>query len=1193
MSNSFDNNNTAYLAIRAFVDRLIEIKDSGDSQADQRVQAAGARTTLTAELGSENDASFIISVLFNHQAYIASAGPNPDDVAGNTQTRLIDATLQRSTRWTRRRNIAAPLLTANFGNFAVNTGMVEMGPGSAQSFLTKEATFFDTLRIPDSLDTYQDVITFYNSMGPDNYYRLLIHNIANYAHTLKNGSETYGPSSADLNDAYKGLVYFLTQATESAASGDTYHNDVFNITLYDLGLLIQISNSQDFIPRDEDPATLSNKSIHALQRVEDSIDASFLFGEENQDIPAPDRSFPGAQEQTIREGQDIIEGLLAREQCVLSHLTPRILARSEIEDSRNQDNIIMLNDTRSDELVGRITGRPQIVDFFNLSSDEISLLMPRIAIYKHLFTRDGSGRLEEVPVGEGGLREFKFDTFFDPDDIAKITNTGRGRGRGIGLKSLSWDFEGTNPEEIISFLKCDMSFFVQNVEDLFPRDVATTPDLFTSNSGELPLIQLFAAGLGGDGDDPAAEALNFSIKLLVGWQLDSRVQNNLSSARLGRLKEIVDFTSIWLELKMYEHNIDFGDDGTCTLNLSFFAGIDAHMNNETMNVLKVGSAQQGGNLGAALIARAVEEQGVTPEAVTSRRSGARTCLPGEEHIDGGGSGADDDELSPQEVATITSIRAYAGSNENVFNNYRTLFNRITNSGHVYKLTIDREAFISEVLGDPDDESEETLQERAQEAMKNLWPDRGAPDIPGFESENSADVNEDAGIEAFRVLTQYMSIDNLTTLGFDLEREEYTNRAFNQALQSARDQAVEMDDTEALQHLAEFNYQEQINLALAERLIDNETYSFNFIRLGNLLDALIQGLKETEGTSINVRQDMFRFISTLNQYRNHRGVIQGVNYSDILISVNSFREFFIEKIVRRLRTNFPLRDFIIDLVTKFSYASSIRQCDDLATAGRISTPAISVIQASPRALIDETATGGLYRDLTDLLTSALTGGSAPSDLVEIPELVDFFIIGSSTSTITPLDEADTDPTDQFARPGETIASPWAQADARRGVHHIYIGSDRSIVKNINFRRDQIPGLREARIVRGGGFNLSVFREKYDISLTLFGTPFIYPGTFIFLSTETIGLGFGDSPYSASRLLGLGGYYFVNKVSNRIDSEGGYETTVEATWNAFADGLDEHGCQAPAVQVVPSSALFDIVRATETAIGVASSVPGHNI
>ena len=1191
MSNSFDNNNTAYLAIRAFVDRLIEIKDSGDSQADQRVQAAGARTTLTAELGSENDASFIISVLFNHQAYIASAGPNPDDVAGNTQTRLIDATLQRSTRWTRRRNIAAPLSTANFGNFAVNTGMVEMGPGSAQSFLTKEATFFDTLRIPDSLDTYQDVITFYNSMGPDNYYRLLIHNIANYAHTLKNGSETYGPSSADLNDAYKGLVYFLTQATESAASGDTYHNDVFNITLYDLGLLIQISNSQDFIPRDEDPATLSNKSIHALQRVEDSIDASFLFGEENQDIPAPDGSVPGAQEQTIREGQDIIEGLLAREQCVLSHLTPRILARSEIEDSRNQDNIIMLNDTRSDELVGRITGRPQIVDFFNLSSDEISLLMPRIAIYKHLFTRDGSGRLEEVPVGEGGLREFKFDTFFDPDDIAKITNTGRGRGRGIGLKSLSWDFEGTNPEEIISFLKCDMSFFVQNVEDLFPRDVATTQDPFTSNSGELPLIQLFAAGLGGDDGDHAAEALNFSIKLLVGWQLDSRAQNNLSSARLRRLKEIVDFTSIWLELKMYEHNIDFGDDGTCTLNLSFFAGIDAHMNNETMNVLKVGSAQQGGNLGAALIARAVEEQGVTPEAVTSRRSGARTCLPGEERIESGGSGTDDEELTPVEAATIASIREASWSNENVFNNYRTLFNRITNSGHVYKLTIDREAFISEVLGDPDDE-EETLLKRAQESMQELWPSRAgiAPDIPGFESGNSADINEDAGIEAFRVLTQYMSIDKLTTLGFDLEKEIYTNRNFNQALESARNQAVEMDDTEALQHLAEFEYQEQINLALAERLIDNETYSFNFIRLGNLLDALIQGLKETEGTSINVRQDMFRFISTLNQYRNHRGVIQGVNYSDILISVNSFREFFIEKIVRRLRTNFPLRDFIIDLVTKFSYASSIRQCDDLATAGRISTPAISVIQASPRALRGEGNIAGLYKNLTDLLTPT---GAAPADLIEIPELFDFFIIGSSTSTITPLDDADTDPTGQFARPGETIASPWAQADARRGVHHIYIGSDRSIVKNINFRRDQIPGLREARIVRGGGFNLSVFREKYDISLTLFGTPFIYPGTFIFLSTETIGLGFGDSPYSASRLLGLGGYYFVNKVSNRIDSEGGYETTVEATWNAFADGLDEHGCQAPAVQVVPSSALFDIVRATETAIGVASSVPGHNI
>ena len=70
---------------------------------------------------------------------------------------------------------------------------------------------------------------------------------------------------------------------------------------------------------------------------------------------------------------------------------------------------------------------------------------------------------------------------------------------------------------------------------------------------------------------------------------------------------------------------------------------------------------------------------------------------------------------------------------------------------------------------------------------------------------------------------------------------------------------------------------------------------------------------------------------------------------------------------------------------------------------------------------------------------------------------------------------------------------------------------------------------------------------------------------------VGLGFPDQDNSASRILGIGGYYFINKASNRISGDGNFETTIEASWNSYGDGLDIDGCPiSDPIIIIPPNA-----------------------
>ena len=113
------------------------------------------------------------------------------------------------------------------------------------------------------------------------------------------------------------------------------------------------------------------------------------------------------------------------------------------------------------------------------------------------------------------------------------------------------------------------------------------------------------------------------------------------------------------------------------------------------------------------------------------------------------------------------------------------------------------------------------------------------------------------------------------------------------------------------------------------------------------------------------------------------------------------------------------------------------------------------------------------------------------------------------------------------------------DKERGIPHIYTGRDRGIVKRVNFKRTALPYKREERIAgTNKDYNPIIqLSSLYNVDLETFGNTIFIPGGYLYLVPSGMGstsLGMPNEERSISNIMGLGGYYFVNKVTWALES-----------------------------------------------------------
>jgi len=130
-----------------------------------------------------------------------------------------------------------------------------------------------------------------------------------------------------------------------------------------------------------------------------------------------------------------------------------------------------------------------------------------------------------------------------------------------------------------------------------------------------------------------------------------------------------------------------------------------------------------------------------------------------------------------------------------------------------------------------------------------------------------------------------------------------------------------------------------------------------------------------------------------------------------------------------------------------------------------------------------------------------------------------------------------------------------ADNKRGIYHFRAARDKGLVKSIKFKKQDQKYLKEARMVQDGATSTGVMRERYNANIVMSGFPTLRPGMLAYIPPDSFGIGSS----SQANELGIGGYYSIIKVLNRID--GKFETEIECSWQSNGEGKQDEACCGP--------------------------------
>ena len=274
----------------------------------------------------------------------------------------------------------------------------------------------------------------------------------------------------------------------------------------------------------------------------------------------------------------------------------------------------------------------------------------------------------------------------------------------------------------------------------------------------------------------------------------------------------------------------------------------------------------------------------------------------------------------------------------------------------------------------------------------------------------------------------------------------------------------------------------------------------------------------------------------------------INMADIPIAMVEFKKWFAANLGGTRRSTYFIKNYITALLRWLSrlIADSINH--DRAQTSNQEPPQIIFNKHFYNG--SENIVGSLFKGYSVANSSDQSFGALPFEILQEyadkqeETSVHTHVINTISVTPEPI-------------LGKPVGKTRKQRDKELGIPHIIINqSNLGALRNISFAREDMPGLREARLFEGEDFiRGSLIREKYNATLELEGNNFFKPGSSFYVEPSALDLGVTDDHESYARQLGLGGYYYVVRVTHSIYLEGksDWSTAVESKWNAFGDEI----------------------------------------
>jgi len=786
-------------------------------------------------------------------------------------------------------------------------------------------------------------------------------------------------------------------------------------------------------------------------------------------------------------------------QCFLLDFYKSFTAHNK---DQSYGSFIKINEEPS-QVVNKLLNKKDGFAFNELTPAQMSNLVPKFRLYKTYasgedkeFYFDDHTSIESLGASGTKTTYSKYQDFNISPSTKPIA---------VGLKTFTWEDLGTNPANKGLTFKANMVVSCPSMQSLFVK----------SRNG-LSFDELICpGGRKKTKENPEYDNKHNRFRADVGWVVPSSFHTTPeiwgTKEKQDELKSAINASQISLFLNTQKHELSINEDGTIELSMEFMASLEAGMFSPKSDLFYLGKIEttmiknhkenikrlekQIQDHTSKLNAAQASESSRGFISRSLRRVADATDLSGEGYTARGhweGKIEDVQDKLDEQKKIVAEIES-AGR----LKKYQGLLTAIAKQKRFFSITLtakEMEAYkqLNKLYQNTSLTSEQ-IQAQRREIIKDL--------------------------RLFNADYRPNPINQPTDSAGETPQSEIAEAASRPVEQTGVSWALTIDNRkEQLEEAAE-NIQTTITAAT-----DPSDNTFNYIYMGDLLEAAF-GIVRKNQIEEGDRTDMiWRFmVGQLKIYDFEFQKYQNVNVADFPISWDYFNSFFLDKVIKPERQAYNIRQFVKDIISELLVGALSPLCfGKMSPEARtkVNTQVLSLPSYGDPHKPFPAGGVGLQSGIFNSVDGKVkwTGNSAQSH-----NYLFIYPVGGTN----------------YKWKGD-----YAE-DYKNNILHLQLGADRGLLKSVSFKRQDMPGQREANIQKtvdsGGVVGNLLFSNKYNADLTLYGNTLFTVGTTLYLDPKGLGIGGLNQPNSMAQKLGVGGYYSVTKAHSSIES-GKFETSL---------------------------------------------------
>ena len=845
------------------------------------------------------------------------------------------------------------------------------------------------------------------------------------------------------------------------------------------------------------------------------------------------------------------------------------------------------------KIVNRLRGIEDLSAFYNIQQSVLSLMQPKIRIFRVTYEEietlaDGrtTGARSATPVP--CYREFIFSDNFG-NEVAPSAQeylayeSTKPSFRNVGLQGFSMEQIGESHGAIENNIECTLRLSFKSLKDLNaqpPGEPAPPKGLRYVDLILFPEAKV-------DNKTHKYNPNHYQIKVLIGYTAPSMKQLaalNLSAREMMAISKIEKLNML-VSLGLYDHTMDIKEDGRVALEAKYRGAIETTLGSNQVNIFQDTLKLSGGS-------SSIAQDNSKKETFPSRLSGLATELKNisrdlnkESCTDLSCMGRkklkkkiENDDILRRYVKRAAGTKVYrkivkaTGSGFTI--NGDTTFKWFEKSENIQRVLAEMKkdvgkykqdiyiTFVDKLIeGDEPGGSRLFCASAGTQAIRDLMDivEKVREDTPEDKEEKleKEKIIKAATLSVSKDLEEVVEFRRCRDSGAggvlnDASRAEVSEQTANQIRSSVS---------------AETGSDKKNKKSKPESVISSKTksYDFYFLMLGDIIElaaknagmlAINFGDDKTtpfifnknsymrgKETAIDYPLTGMRLLLGPVEYYDRDGKLRRINLAQFPISFNNFRAWFLDKIVRRERSQMSLSVFVSSLVNDLvmpslaaEFIKTYKPRNTRTQAIALTLPGQQIPGQSVRvcgrntARVKELLPKQRVIDITsaDFIQGYFRQASkaVPSES-SIKTSYDYWLV--YVSTVKEI-------RDRAGRP---------QEDLEDGIYHFNIGSDVGLLKSMKFKKTNVPGMVELRSLQqmeNGKDGLEQLTFPYNVDLELFGNSLFMPGMTFYANPSMLGLGAPEDANSIAHQLNLGGYFFVGRTALSIEP-GKFSTSVK--------------------------------------------------